>query len=126
MRRTLFEDLFERRSGVVNAVSRRIYVDQDTWLIMREFPAHPKAIIRRITDTSGDERFLVMVWHPDPAKQRLVGIYEDIEVADKSVPWPGKPDTPGPPGASVEEQAERRRRSPLNEFGYPKQRPYAD
>ena len=74
-------------------VSTRITVDADTWLIMREFPQHPKAIVHRVTDTSGEERFMVLTWYPDPAKRRMAGIYRSLSEADAAVPWP----TPGTP-----------------------------
>lgn len=98
-------------------VSTRIQVDRDTWLIMREFPAHPKAVIQRVTDTGGDARFLVLIWHPDRTKWRLSGIFGGIEEADKSVPWPGKPVVPGHPNSTAEERAAYKEASGIDEFG---------
>lgn len=89
-------------------VSTRITVDADTWLIMREFPQHPKAIVHRITDTSGEERFMVLTWLPDPAQRRMVGIYRTLSEADSAVPWPS-PSTPDLHYAPSTEARARRR-----------------
>lgn len=88
-------------------VSTRITVDQDTWLIMREFPQHPKAVIHRVVDTAGEERFLVLTWLPDPAKRRMVGIFPSLSEADRAVPWPS-PATPDLHYAPSNEARERR------------------
>lgn len=62
-----------------------IRLDTDTWAVMRDTPDHPKAIIHRVTDTAGESRYLVMVWHPEPSKRRMAGIFDTIQAADRSV-----------------------------------------
>lgn len=64
-----------------------IQIDTDTWIIMREHPTHPKAVVHRVTDTGGEARFLLMVWHAVPAKRRMHGIYGSLEEADRAVLW---------------------------------------
>lgn len=86
-------------------VSTRIHVDRDTWLIMREFPQHPKAIVHRVTATGGDERYLLMTWLPDPSKRRLVGIHGSLDEAEAAVPWPSPTPQNLPPNPSPEDHA---------------------
>lgn len=64
-----------------------IQIDRDTWIIMREHPANPKAIVHRVTDTRGDARFLLLVWNIDPAKRRMHGIFPSLKDADLEVKW---------------------------------------
>ena len=64
-----------------------IQYDTDTWLIMRDHPTRPKAVIRRVTDRTQVEKYLLMTWDPDPAKWRLHNLYETLEQADKVVLW---------------------------------------
>ncbi len=40
-----------------------IWLDADTWAIMRNATDHPTAIVTRITDTGGEARFLVLKWN---------------------------------------------------------------
>jgi len=77
---------------------RPIQVDADTWIVMRESEARPKAVIRRITSTQGEPRFLVMTWEPIPADQRLVSMHATLSEADEAVPVqrPGDHAPPGP------------------------------
>ena len=64
-----------------------IQLDATTWIIMREHPTRPKAIVHCVTDTSGEARYLLMVWHVDPAKRRMHGIYTSLSDADLEVRW---------------------------------------
>lgn len=68
-----------------------IRIDTDTWVVMRYEKEHPAAIITRITDTAGEARFLALVWHVDPAKRRMAGIYPSLQAADASVLWDRSP-----------------------------------
>ncbi|UOQ60400.1 hypothetical protein MUN76_15430 [Leucobacter rhizosphaerae] len=68
--------------------SNTIIVDACTWLILREFPQHPKAVVHKMTDTTGEDRYLLMTWDADPAKRRMVGIHKTLGEAEKAVPWP--------------------------------------
>lgn len=68
--------------------SDTIIVDANTWLILREFPQHPKAVVQRVTDTTGDDRYLLLTWDAEVTKRRLVGIHKSLGDAEKAVPWP--------------------------------------
>lgn len=107
-RRTLFEHIFER-GRIVNG--RMIQIEADTWVVMREYPQYPKAVIQGFKNTAGEARFMVLTWDPIRSKRRLVDVYTTLFEAEKSVPWPGPPDNPGPPYQSPEAgRAERERR----------------
>lgn len=92
----------------MGTVGTRITVDHDTWLIMREFPQHPKAVVSRVTDTAGEERFLVLTWMPDPAERRMVGIFRSLSEADAAVPWPSRETPPLHYAPSDEARAKQR------------------
>lgn len=78
--------------------SNTIIVDANTWLILREFPQHPKAIVQRVTDTTGEDRYLLLTWDAEITKRRLVGIHKSLADAEKAVPWPSNQNvTPGLP-----------------------------
>lgn len=64
-----------------------IQYDTDTWLIMREHPTRPKALVKRVTDRTQVEKYLLMTWDPDPAKCRLHHIYDTLEQAAQVVTW---------------------------------------
>lgn len=76
--------------------SNLIQADSHTWLVLREFPQHPKAIIHLMTDTTGDNRYILMTWHPEASQRRMVGIHTSLGQAEEAVPWPSK--TPAKPG----------------------------
>lgn len=69
-------------------ISECIQIDTDSWIVMRELPQHPKAIIHRITDTTGEARFVLLTWHAEPSKRRMVGIHRNLREATRAVPWP--------------------------------------
>lgn len=96
-------------------VSTRIQIDSDTWIVMREYTAQPKAIIQRLTSVDGMEWFQVFTWEPIKADRRLVSVHPGIEEADQSVPWPSNRAQPPTPGASPQAERDRferhRRRS---------------
>ena len=62
-----------------------IQIEADSWMLMRNPSNHPVAIVNRITDTTGEARFLVLTWHANPAMRRMTGIYTSLEDADSSV-----------------------------------------
>ncbi|MFD5599164.1 hypothetical protein ACFWHR_03810 [Leucobacter sp. NPDC058333] len=76
-----------------------IRIDADTWAIMREPVDRPVAMVHRVTDVSGEARFLVLKWNVDPAKRRLTGLYPTFELAEASVLYqlPKMPDPSKPP-----------------------------
>lgn len=81
---------------------RSIRYDQDTWLVMRNDPVIPKAVIQRVHHAEGD-RYLVFRWDLDPNKRRLMNVVASLERADELVrydvppsgvpPFAGYPET---------------------------------
>lgn len=70
-----------------------IRYDADTWLVMRNDPVIPKAVIQRVhgRDNSGD-RFMVFAWDPlDTTKRRLMGVKESLEDANEFVKYDNTP-----------------------------------
>jgi hypothetical protein len=64
---------------------RPIRYDTETWLVMRDDPVLPAAIIRRLQNPDGGEFFITVTWDLDPASRRLVGRYRSLEEADHVV-----------------------------------------
>lgn len=86
--------------------AKPIRYDTDTWLVMRDSPVLPKAVIRRYTDKRGIDQYLVNRWDLDPAERRLMAVCESLERPDdlvrydNNVPhgyWDGAPN-PHPGG----------------------------
>lgn len=66
-----------------------IRYDVDTWLVMRNDPVSPKAVIQRVhgRDNAGD-RFMVFSWDPvDTTKRRMMGVKESLEAANEFVKY---------------------------------------
>lgn len=64
-----------------------IRYDADTWLVMRNDPAVPKAVIQRVhgRDKAGD-RYMVFSWDPvDTTKRRVMGVKESLDDANEFV-----------------------------------------
>lgn len=69
-----------------------IRVDPTTWLVVRNDPVLPKAIIRRLivtdTTTGGQvERYRVVTWTLDGSGRELIGYYGTLAAADNAVRW---------------------------------------
>jgi hypothetical protein len=64
---------------------RPIRFDHDTWLIMRNDPVLPAAVIQRMRDPNGREFFVVVGWDLNPDGRRMIGRYATLEDADSSV-----------------------------------------
>lgn len=63
-----------------------IKIDVDTWIVMRDDPTRPKALIKRATDRHGNERFLVYAWDvDDPRNRPLMAMKATLEDADRMV-----------------------------------------
>jgi hypothetical protein len=76
-----------------------IRYDLDTWLVMRNDPVIPKAVIGRVHTRQGD-RYFVFRWELDPAKRELVSLVDSLEKADDLVlydPAPRDPKYSAPP-----------------------------
>lgn len=74
--------------------------------MMRDDKVLPKAVIRRYTDKSGTDQYLLIRWDLDPAERRLMAVCDSLERADElvrydnNVPhgyWDGPPN-PHPAG----------------------------
>ena len=64
---------------------RPIRYDRDTWLVMRNDPVIPKAVIHRYVDKRGADQYLVVKWDLDPAERRLMAVCDSLERADDLV-----------------------------------------
>lgn len=64
---------------------RPIRYDGDTWLVMRNDPVLPKAIIRRFRQKTGGDLFHVVRWALDPAEQVIMATATSLERADELV-----------------------------------------
>lgn len=99
---------------------QRIQVEADTWIVMREYPQFPKAVIQGFRGTDGAARFMVLTWDPIRTRRRMVSIHESLDEADAAVPWPTPVNTATyhaqqrgnasgyPPGTSQYDAADRR------------------
>jgi hypothetical protein len=91
---------------------RPIRYDQDTWVVMRNDPTHPKAVIERRKDAQGVDVFFVLSWNLDPAIRILMGTTPTLERADGMVRYdlPVKRDgRDGPPNGIDGDGIQRRR-----------------
>lgn len=73
-----------------------IRYDVDTWVVMRDDPVLPAAIISRQRAREGVEYFRAVTWDLDPAKRLLIGRYASLGAADDAVRYL-PPDIPGAP-----------------------------
>ncbi len=56
---------------------------------MRDDKVIPKAVIRRYTDKSGKDQYLLIRWDLDPADRRLMAVCDSLERADSLVLYDG-------------------------------------
>lgn len=61
-----------------------IRFDVDTWLVRRNDPVLPNAVIRSVHAVDGD-RYLLLQWDLDPAKRVLRGVHDSLEKANDLV-----------------------------------------
>ena len=64
---------------------RPIRLDHDTWLVMRNDPVIPKAVIERRRDRGGADAYFVIAWDIDPLKRVLMSVQPSLERADALV-----------------------------------------
>ncbi|HXH33350.1 MAG TPA: hypothetical protein VNJ54_02935 [Plantibacter sp.] len=78
---------------------RPIRLDHDTWLVMRNDPVIPKAVIERRRDKGGADVYFVIAWDIDPLKRVLMSVQPSLERADALVRYdvPRTSDRDGPP-----------------------------
>ena len=61
-----------------------IRYDVDSWLVMRNDPVIPKAVVLRVHHREGD-RYLLFRWDLDPQKRHLMNVVDSLERADELV-----------------------------------------
>lgn len=89
-----------------------IRYDADTWVVIRNDPEAPKAVLERRRDGHGDDVFFVSKWALDPSDRILMGTTPTLERADMMVRWdlPSKRDgRDGPPNGIDGDGVQRRR-----------------
>lgn len=64
-----------------------VQIETDVWAIMRNSKEVPAAMIYRIADRVQVARFLVMTWHAEPHRRRLIAMYDTLEDANFSIKW---------------------------------------
>lgn len=67
------------------ASPKPIRYDVDTWLIMRDDPVIPKAVIERRRDRNAQDVFFVLAWDLAPTKRVLMGSKPSLPQADDMV-----------------------------------------
>ncbi|WP_368497160.1 hypothetical protein [Herbiconiux sp. A18JL235] len=85
-----------------------IRIGRDEWVLIRDNPRYPAALVRRLHPGTPLEHYRVVTFDIDPAKRLLVGRFRTLEAADRAVRYPL-------PTAHVPEA--------LNRFGAYEQRP---
>jgi len=78
-------DAAARARGTNGARPRPIRYDHDTWLVMRNDPVLPAAIIQRLRDPAAREFFILVGWDLDPVGRRMIGRYASLAEADDAV-----------------------------------------
>ena len=78
-------DAAARARATNGARPRPIRFDHDRWLIMRNDPVLPAAVVQRLRDPGGREFFVVITWDLDPDNRRMIGRYGTLEDADGAV-----------------------------------------
>jgi hypothetical protein len=65
-----------------------VRIGRDEWVLLRENPRVPAAIVRLIDRGGPCEHYRVVSFDVDPARRRLLGRYVSLEAADRSVRYP--------------------------------------
>jgi hypothetical protein len=88
-----------------------IRIDADTWIVMRNDPERPKAILERRRDATGADVFFILAWALDPKERVLMGTRPTLGEADDFVLYdlPTKRDgRDGPPNGIYADGVQRR------------------
>jgi hypothetical protein len=64
---------------------RPIRYDHDTWLVMRNDPVLPAALIVRMRGPGRQEFFITIGWDLDAEQRRMIGRYPTLQEADAAV-----------------------------------------
>jgi hypothetical protein len=78
-------DAAARARSSAPARPRPIRYDQDTWLVMRNDPVLPAAIIIRLRGPDRQEFFITVRWDLDSENRRMLGRYPSLQDADSAV-----------------------------------------
>lgn len=63
-----------------------IRISTTTWIVMRESPYEPRAIIHRVIERQVP-KFLLMRWDADEQYRSLIGTFNTLKSAEAAVPW---------------------------------------
>jgi hypothetical protein len=100
-------DAAARARSTRNSKPRPIRYDIDTWLLMRDDPVLPAAIIVRLRGPGSQEFFVAVCWDLDHEKRRMIGRYATLQNADAAVLY--EHSTPIVPRPDEELEAYRQR-----------------
>lgn len=75
-------------NGVIVYRNNVIQVSATEWVALREFPHQPKAVVQRVIDTCGEDRYLLLARHAEVSQRRMVGIHKSLAYAEQAAPWP--------------------------------------
>ena len=63
-----------------------IQISDTEWVIMRNSPTKPKALVRRFdADATHPTFFRAVTWAPTSAERKLIGYFPTLETADAAV-----------------------------------------
>lgn len=64
-----------------------VQIETDLWAVMRYRLEQPAAIIMRVTDRQQISKYLLMTWHPETSRRRLIAMYDTLDAANAAVKW---------------------------------------
>ena len=75
-----------------------ICISEGEWIVMRDSKSQPAAVIRTVKlGPRGETFFRVVTWAPTSEKRELVGYFQTLAIADRSVKFtPPRPVSPDP------------------------------
>jgi hypothetical protein len=62
-----------------------IRIGQHEWVLVRNNPRFPAALVRRLHPGTSLEHYRVVTFTLDPTERRLIGRYTTLEAADRAV-----------------------------------------
>jgi hypothetical protein len=86
---------------------RPIRYDIDTWIVMRDDPVLPAAIITRLRNPNRSECYISVTWDLEPANRRLIGRYPSLQEADAAVRYAVAAPVVGAPAENTRELRKR-------------------
>jgi hypothetical protein len=86
---------------------RPIRYDHDTWLVMRNDPVLPAAIILRFRGSGRQEFFVTIRWDLESENRRMVGRYPTLQDADAAVLYDNAAPVVGAPLETIEQLHKR-------------------